>query len=147
MPEHQVSLMRYNVVPEKEAAFQKWYEEVHIPVHLFGVRPEWRRFRMCEIVPNPQGPEPLRPYADPTGHPKYLILLEREITPSGGGGDGGMSEGQRDFTNNWLPHLRDYTTAAYTIFLEAEAADYGKTIAPGKRDYNLSLMRYDVVTE
>ncbi len=149
MPEYQVSLMRYDVVPEKEADFQKWYEEIHIPDHLFGARPEWRRFRLCEIVPTAQGPEPLRPYADPTGHPKFLILLERENAPlgGGGGGEGQMSEGQRDFTANWLQHLRGYTTAAYKFFLEVEASDYGKTIAPGKRDYHLSLMRFDVVPE
>lgn len=146
MPEYQVTLMRYDVVPEQEAAFQKWYEQVHIPEHLFGARRGWRRVRMCQIVPTAQGPEPLRPYADPTGHPRYLILLEREVRPEGGGG-GQMSEGQRDFTANWLQHLVGYTTVDYRFFLEVEASDYGKEIAPGEREYHITLMRYDVAPE
>lgn len=137
-----VSLMRYQPVPDKEAAFWDWYEHVHTP-DLF-TRPGWKRVRMCRLLPEVSAPEPLRRYADPTGHPRYLNLLERyaggpPATPPGSG----PSPGQVDMMQNWLPTLAQYDTSGYLCLQEKTAADFGGP-PESKGPYRIAVMRYDV---
>jgi hypothetical protein len=123
---YRIGLMSYDVVPEKEAAFHQWYDEVHIPELFAGQG--WRAVRRYAFSAEKRtGPEILQSYQLREGQPAHLILLERDVTPSApptGRPAGEMSHGQQDFVNNWLPYLKNYTSYGYECLVDASDKDF-----------------------
>jgi hypothetical protein len=125
---YRIGVMRYDVLPDKEQAFHRWYDDIHIPELFAGQG--WRAVRRYLFsVESRGGPAALERHQRSEGEPAHLILLERDLgQPSAAPSQpqGQLPHGQQDFVTNWLPHLRNYTSYAYECLVDASDRDFKK---------------------
>lgn len=117
---NRVSLVRFDILPEKEQEFLSWYDDVHTP-YLFPHG--FLSVRRYEIVPRLM-PEPLTEVSRWEGKPKHLVVLERvEPSPEADVTPQQPSEGQLDFAR-WLPYLRNVSLLGYRSVNEVTPEEF-----------------------
>jgi hypothetical protein len=113
-----ISVLRFDVVPEQEESFLKWYDEVHTP-HITEPGRGFRSVRRYRAVERGM-PGYLAEVTSLANQPRNLILLEKNEEHRSGEQRAPRDEsGTLDFAR-WLPHLRHASLIGYRCVMTAE---------------------------
>lgn len=111
-----ISILRFDVVPEQEEAFLRWYDEVHTPHILQPGRgfASVRRYRAVERTM----PGYLESVTTLVNQPRNLVLLEKSEGHEALRREGRDESGTKDFAR-WLPHLERASLIGYRCVMQA----------------------------